>query len=152
MAQISKTQAGKASDNVAELSQRMTDQTADAVGVRVAKTQDAARSGVTEMQKSTAATLETGRAMAGRTAQDTKEFGQALSQLLSEQAQHNLEVFTKLTGTFNLSEAAQIQADFLHASMERSAQFARRYLETAQATMFSAMTRTQVDLSPLSRR
>jgi len=36
--------------------------------------------------------------------------------------------------------------------MERSAQFAQRYLETAQATMFSAMTRTQVDLSPLSRR
>ncbi|WP_191062476.1 hypothetical protein, partial [Geminicoccus harenae] len=138
--------------NVAELSQRMTDQTGDAVGMGVATTQDVARSAVTEMQKSTAATLETGRAVAGPMAQDTKEFGQALSQLLSEQAQHNLEVFTKLTGTFNLSEAAQIQADFLRASMERSAQFARRYLETAQTTMFSAMTRAQLDLSPLSRQ
>uniref|UniRef100_UPI001CC29050 hypothetical protein n=1 Tax=Geminicoccus harenae TaxID=2498453 RepID=UPI001CC29050 len=61
MAQISKTQAGEASDNVAELSQRMTDQTGDAVGMGVATTQDVARSAVTEMQKSTAATLETGR-------------------------------------------------------------------------------------------
>jgi hypothetical protein len=153
MAQISKPESNKvADDSVSELSKRAADQAADAARDATGKAGEVARSGVTEMQKSAAATLETGRAVAGRTAEDTKELGQALSQLLSEQAQHNLEVFTKLTGTFNLSEAARIQADFLRASMERSAQFARRYLETAQSTMFSAMTRTQVDLSPLLRR
>uniref|UniRef100_UPI00168B96C9 hypothetical protein n=1 Tax=Geminicoccus harenae TaxID=2498453 RepID=UPI00168B96C9 len=62
MAQISKHESNKlGGDNVAELSQRMTDQTGDAVGMGVATTQDVARSAVTEMQKSTAATLETGR-------------------------------------------------------------------------------------------
>jgi ribosomal protein S3 len=148
MAQISKPKT----NNVAELSKHAADQAADAARDASSKTEEVARSSLTDLQKGTTATLEAGQAMAGRTGQDTKEFGHVLSQLFNEQAQHNLKVFTQLTRTFSLAEAAQIQADFLRASMDRSVQFTRRYFETAQATMFSAMAKMPTDQASTSRR
>ncbi len=146
MAQISKPQSDKTTrNNVAE---RAVDATHSATG----KVEDMGRNGLAEMQRNATATLETQRAVAGQGAQDTKEFGQALSQLFNEQAQHNLEVFTKLTRTFSLTEAARIQGEFLRVSMDRSVQFTRRYLETAQATMFSAMAKMPTDQASTSRR
>ena len=153
MAQISKPQSDKTtSNNVTELSKRSADQAADAARSAAGKVEEMGRNGLAEMQRNATATLETQRAVAGQAAQDTRELGQALSQLFNEQAQHNVEVFTKLTRTFNLSEAARIQADFLRASMDRSAQFTRRYFETAQAAMFSAMAKMPTDKASTPRR
>lgn len=150
MAQISSNQSGKSSNgNVTDAAKGTVDKVADAARTQAAKVEDIGRNGLTDMQRRTAATIETQRDVSGQVAQDTKEFGQALSKLFNEQAQHNVEVFTKLTRTFNLTEAAQIQADFLRASMDRSAQFTRRYFEVAQATMLSAMTTGQA--SPFRR-
>ncbi|WP_191057991.1 phasin family protein [Geminicoccus harenae] len=153
MAQISKPQSDKTTrNNVADQNRHAAERVADATHSAAGKAEDMGRNGLAEMQRSATATLETQRAVAGQAAQDTKEFGQALSQLFNEQAQHNLEVLTKLTRTFSPAEAAQIQADFLRASMDRSVHFTRRYFETAQATMFSAMAKMPTDQASTSRR
>ena len=141
MAQISKPESNQAgSNNASEFGKRIADQAADAARQMTAKAEDVASNNLVDLQKNATATLETERALASRVAEDSSGLGRALAQLVSEQAQHNVEVFTKLTRTFSPFEAVRIHSDFLRASMDRTSQFTRRYFEITQASMVATMS------------
>jgi len=152
MAQISKPQAGKSpSDNVTQLGKQAIDQAADAARRATDEVEDLARSNSADLQRASGSLLGTQRAVAGQAAQGANEVGQMLAQLFSEQAKHNVEVFAKLTRTFSWAESARIQADFLHASLDRTAQFTRRYLEATRTIMTPAARSQSGEVRPLHR-
>ena len=109
MAQTARTEADKATDNVAELGKR----TADAA-------------------------LEAERAVARRSVEGAGEVGRAFAELVREQARHNVAVLQALSRTVDWEGAAQVQGDFVRASVERATAFTRRYLEMVQAVIASA--------------
>ena len=68
------------------------------------------------------------------------EINQSLLDLLNEQARHNVQVVQTLAQPANWGKAVELQSEFLSASLQRAAQFARRYVEVSQAVMSSAQT------------
>ena len=139
MAQTARTETDRfvdtakdATGNGAELSKRATD-----------KIKDAARSGFRIMERTPGAALEIEHVVARRSAEGATELGQAFSELLNEQARHNIEVFKALKGTVDWDAVVRIQGDFVRVSMEQAALFTRRYLEVVQAVMLSAATTTK---------
>ena len=136
MAQTARTETDNLADtariaagNGAELGKRTTDQM-----------EDAARGGFQAMERASAATLEIERAVARRSAEGAAEVGEAFTELLNEQARHNIEVFKALRGTVDWGAVVHIQGDFVRSSMEQAALFTRRYFEAVQAVMLSATT------------
>ena len=139
MAQIARTETDKfvdtakdATGNGAELGKRTAD-----------KIEDAARSGLRVMERTSGAALEIERAVARRSAEGATELSQAFSELLNEQTRHNIEVFKALKGTVDWDAVVRIQGEFVRSSMEQAALFTRRYLEVVQAVMLSAATATK---------
>jgi hypothetical protein len=128
MAQIAKSEAEKATDNVAELGKR---------------TADTARRGFQIGQNTVGAALDLERAMARRSAEGVTEVGQVFAELAQEQARNSVETFLALTRTLHWSQAAQIHGDFLRASLERAAEFTRRYFEVVQAVVTSTASTAQ---------
>ena len=127
LAAISGRTAEKAADNLAAISSRTADKGADAARETTERTQDAARRGFQAAQRTTAGATEV---------------GQAFAELVREQARDNVAAFRSLTDTF-WDQAARIQADLLRASLERSAEFTRRYLEVVRAVTASAVSATR---------
>ncbi len=149
MAQIAKTEAGKANEaaakrasgNVAELTQRATDQVAG-------QAEAAARRGVHAVEQA----AETEREVAQRSGEGTAELGRVLAELASEQVRHNVETLRALSGAVAWDQVAKavdwqqvlrIQADYLRASMERAARFNRQYVQASQAMMGAAASAAQ---------
>ena len=139
MAQTARTETDKfvdtakdATGNGAELDKRTTD-----------KIEGAARSGFRIMERTPGAALEIEHVVARRSAEGATELSQAFSELLNEQARHNIEVFKALKGTVDWDAVVRIQGDFVRSSMEQAALFSRRYFEVAQAVMLSAATATK---------
>ena len=120
--------AERTGDDVAAFGRRAADKGADAAREATERTQDAARRGFQAAQRTTAGATEVGRAFA---------------ELLKEQARDNTEAFRALAGAFDWGKAARIQAELLRASLERSAEFTRRYLEVVQAVTASAVSATR---------
>jgi hypothetical protein len=144
MAQIAKNnEAEKATDNVAELGKRTADKAVGATREAAERTQDLARRGLEYAQQTFGATAELERAMARRSAEGATEVGQAFARLVEEQGRHNVEVFKALTGAVDWVGVARIQAEFVRVSLERGAEFARRYVEVAQAVFASAASATK---------
>lgn len=133
MAQTARTEAEKATDNVTDNAAELGKRAAD-------KAQDTARSGLQIVQRAADAGGEIERAVVRRSAEGTAELGQALTELLNEQTQHNVEIFKALTGTVDWNEVARIQGDFLRASLERGARLTQRYLEVTQAVFVTAVS------------
>jgi hypothetical protein len=119
--------AGRTGDDVAAFGRRAADKGADATREATERTQDAAHRGSQAAQRTTAGATEV---------------GQAFAELVREQARDNVAAFRSLTDTF-WDQAARIQADLLRASLERSAEFTRRYLEVVQAVTASAVSATR---------
>jgi Phasin protein len=143
MAQTAKIEAEKATDNVAELGKRTTDKAVDVAHEVDNKVEDTARRGFQTAQKTAGATLEIQRAVARRSAEASTEIGQVFAELVNEQARNNVETFQALTRTLDWKEAAQIHGDFLRASLERAAEFSKRYFEVVQAVVASAASTAQ---------
>src|SRR5688500_5458490 len=104
MAQSAKPEADKAVDttkeatsNVADLGRRTSDTAEDITREAVDTAEDTARGGLRAVQRTGGALLEVESAVARRSAEGTAEFGQALTDLLKEQTQHNLKTLTSLT-------------------------------------------------------
>ena len=81
--------------------------------------------------------------MTRRSAEGAAEVGQALAELVDQQGRHNVEAFKALTGAVDWDGVARIQAELVRASLERAAEFARRYVEVVQAVMASAASATR---------
>ena len=102
MAQIAKTEAEKATDNVAELGKRTADKAVDVTHEVANRAEDTARRGFQAAQKTAGAALEVERAVVRRSAEGATEVGQVFAKLAKEQAQNNVETFQALTRTRRL--------------------------------------------------
>ena len=120
--------ADRTGDDVAAFGRRAADEGVDATREATERSQDAARRGFQAAQRTTAGATEV---------------GQAFADLVKEQARANAEAFRALAGAFDWGKAARIQADLLRASLARSAEFTRRYLEVVQAVTASAVSATK---------
>ena len=148
MAQIARNnEAEKAvsetAGNVAELGKRTADKAVGATREAAEKTQDVTRRGFEYAQRTFGATAELERAVARRSAEGATEIGQAFARLVEEQGRHNVEIFKALTGAVDWDGVARVQAEFVRVSLERGAEFARRYVEVAQAVFASAASATK---------
>ena len=101
------------------------------------RAEDTARRGFETAQKTAGAVLEVERAVVRRSAEGATEVGQVFTKLAKEQAQNNIETFQALARTLDWSQVAQIHGDFLRASMERAAEFTKRYFEVVQTVVAS---------------
>lgn len=99
-------------------------------------TAEAARDGLQVVHRSTAAAGRVTR----RSAQGAAELRRALSELVREQARHNVATLTALSEAVDWERLIRIQGEFLHASLERMAGLAQRYLEAGQAVLTVATT------------
>jgi hypothetical protein len=144
MAQIARNnEAEKATDNVAELSKRTADKAVDVTHEAADKAEDTARRGFQAVRKTAGAALEVERAVARRSAEGATEVGQAFAELVKEQAQNNVEAFRALTRAVDWDQVSRIQGELLRASVERAAEFTRRYFEVVQAVTASAVSATK---------
>jgi hypothetical protein len=144
MAQTARNdQAEKATDNVAELGRRTADKGVDAAREVADRTQDAVRRGLEIAQRTFGATAELERAVARRSAEGATELGQAFAELVREQARHNVAVLQALSRTVDWDGVAQVQGDFVRTSVERAAEFTRRYFEVVQAVTASVASATK---------
>ena len=141
MAQTARNdQAEKATDNVAELGRRTADKAADATREAIGKTEDTARRGFEQVQRTFGATAELERALARRSAEGATEVGQAFAELVKEQARSNVEAFQALTRAVDWDQVVRVQGELLLASFERAAAFNRRYFEVVQAVTASVVS------------
>ena len=137
MARIAKTEAEEVTDNVAELGKRTADKAVDATQEIANRAEDTARHGFQSAQKTAGAALEVERAVVRRSAEGATEVGQVFTKLVKEQVQNNIETFQALARTLDWSQVAQIHGDFLRASVERAAEFTKRYFEVVQTVVAS---------------
>jgi competence ComEA-like helix-hairpin-helix protein len=98
-------------------------------------TTTAARSGLQLVERTAGAFGEVQRETARRSAEGTTELGQLLAEFVSEQTRRNLEVATAFGRAFDWGEALKAQQEFVRESLERAAEFNRRYLEVMQSVM-----------------
>ena len=143
MAQTSRNEAEKATDNVAELGRRTADKAVDVTREAADEAEDAARRGLRATQRTAGAMLEIERAVTRRSAEGASEVGRAFAELVKEQARSNVEAFQALTRAVDWDQVARIQGELLRASVERAAAFTRRYLEVVQAVVASAASTTR---------
>ena len=144
MAQTARNdEAEKAIDNVAELAERAADKGADMAREAIDRTENTARRGFETVQRTVGAALEVERAVTRRSAEGATEIGQAFAELVKEQARDNVEAFRALTQAVDWDRVSRVQGELLRASVERAAQFTRRYLEVVQAVTASAVSTTK---------
>ena len=147
MAQIAKTEAGMAAssakdagDKVAELGKQTIAKAAEITRDAASHAETFVREGLQSVRPTVAAAAEVGQNSARRAQEGMVEINQSLLALLNEQARHNVQVLQTLAQPANWGKAVQLQSEFLGASLQRAAQFARRYVEVSQAVMSSAQT------------
>ena len=144
MAQIARNnEAEKATDNVAELGKRTAAKGTDVAREAIDRTEGVARRGFEVAQRTAGAALEVERAVTRRSAEGATEVSQAFAELVKEQARANVEAFQALTRAVDWDQVSRIQAELLRASVERAAEFTRRYFEVVQAVTASAVSTTQ---------
>jgi hypothetical protein len=144
MAQIARNnEAEKATDNVAELGKRTADKGADVAREAIDRTENTVRRGFETAQRTAGAALEAERAIMHRSTEGATEISQAFAELVKEQARHNVAVLQALSRTVDWSGVAQVQSDFVRTSVERAAEFTRRYFEVVQAVTASVVSTTK---------
>jgi hypothetical protein len=119
------------------------DKGADVAREAIDRTEGTARRGFETVQQTAGAALEVERAVARRSAEGASEIGQVFAELAKEQARRNAEAFRALTRTVDWDQVSRIQGEFMRESVERTAEFTRRYFEVVQAVIASAASATQ---------
>ena len=147
MAQIAKTEADMATssakdagDKVAELGKQTTAEAAEITRDAAGQAETFVRKGLQSVRPTVDAAAEVGQNTARRAQEGMAEINQSLLDVLHEQARHNVQVLQTLAQPANWGKAVQLQSEFLGASLQRAAQFARRYVEVSQAVMSSVQT------------
>jgi hypothetical protein len=144
MAQTARNnEAEKATNNVAELGKRAADRGTDVAREAIDRTEGTARRGFEYAQRTAGAALEVERTVARRSAEGATQISQAFAELVKEQARHNVAVLQALSRTIDWDGVAQVQSDFVRTSVERAAEFTRRYFEVVQAVTASVVSTAQ---------
>ena len=97
-------------------------------------TAEAARGGLQVVRRTSAAADQATR----RSAEGTAELGQGLTELVHQQTRHNAATLLALSETVDWERLFRIQGEYLHASLERVAGLAQRYLDASQAVLTAA--------------
>src|SRR3954470_16497646 len=156
MAQVAKPRHDQAVEQTKETAERLADQGRQAGG-EVArevtdKGADAARHALDVVQRTAGAAGEVQREVARRSAEETAALGRTLVDLSVAQTRESLETLSKLTDAVDWDQVAkavdwdrafQIQSGYLRASLERAAEFARRYLELSQTVLTATASAAQ---------
>ena len=95
---------------------------------------EAGRTGLHLARRAAEETGEAQRELTQRTVESTAEFGRDLTDLLQEQARYNLRVWSAL-GAADWRQLWQLHAEYLRASLERTAQLTRRWFALSQAVL-----------------
>ena len=143
MAQIARNEAERTADNVAELGKRSADKAADVAREATDRGTEAARRGLEYTQRVAGAAAEVERAVVRQSAEVTTELGRAFAELLEQQARQNVEAVRALNQAIDWDGVARIQAELVRTSLERGAEFVRRYFEVVQAVASSAASATK---------
>ena len=144
MAQTARNnEAEKATDNIAELGKRTAAKGTDVAREAIDRTEGTARRGFEYAQRTAGAALEVERAVTRRSAEGATEVSQAFAELVKEQARANVEAFQALTRAVDWDQVSRIHSELLRASVERAAEFTRRYFEVVQAVTASVVSTTQ---------
>jgi hypothetical protein len=140
MAQIARNNEA---EKATELGKRTADKSVDVAREAIDKTENTARRGFEAAQRTAGAALEVERAVTHRSAEGATEVSQAFAELVKEQARANVEAFQALTRVVDWNQVSRIQSELLRESVERAAQFTRRYFEVVQAVTASAVSVTK---------
>ena len=154
MAQV--TKPGAEHDHTKETAERLAEQGRRATG-EVAREvtdrgEDAARQGLQVVQRAAGAASAIQREVATRSADETAALGRTLVDLTVAQTRENLETLSKLSDAVDWDQVAkavdwdrvfQIQSGYVRASLERTAELSRRYLELSQAVLTATASATQ---------
>ena len=124
--------------NVAEMNKRATKEGATIAREGGERAGEAVRDSFEATQRTAAAVMEVQRTVARHSADGVAELNQAFVDLLNQQTRDGIDALRELTGAVDWNTVARIQGEFLRASLERSAEFTRRYFEVLQSVMASA--------------
>ncbi len=130
----------QATDDAAKLGKQAPYKAAEVTREAAGQTENVARSGLQVVRRTVDTAVEVEQQTARRAAEGTAEISQVLVDLINEQTRHNVEVFRNLTQAVDWRQVAELQSEFLRVSLERTAQFTRRYFEVSQAVLTSALS------------
>ncbi|MFZ1425174.1 MAG: hypothetical protein WAS21_00220 [Geminicoccaceae bacterium] len=146
MAQIARTEADKttntakaASDNVAELGKQTTVKTAEVMRRATGQAENTMRENLQAVRQTVDVAAEAERKTVRHVGAGLSEINQALMETFTAQARDNAELLQALTKPANWGQTAKLQSEFLQASLMRTVQLTRRYVEVSQAVMTSAL-------------
>jgi phasin family protein len=91
-----------------------------------------------DLQKRAGAVAEVQNQTVRKSTEGVAEFSKLYTDLLREQAEHNLQTSQAFANAFNWNEAIRVQSEFLRTSFERMAQLNSRYIEIVQGVMTTA--------------
>ena len=150
MAQIATNTADKATiaarnatANVAEAGKRTSDQTAEVRRETAGQAANAVRDGLRVVRQAADAAAEVEEKTVRHAGAGMAELNRALVDLLQQQTRDNVQLVQALAKLAKWRQAAQLQSEFLRASLQRTAQFTQRYVEVGQAVMTSALSTAQ---------
>jgi hypothetical protein len=135
--------AGKVGDQ----SKRAADEATGLAHEAMGRTEAGMRQGLHLVDRAAEEAVELQREMVQRSAEGTTELGRTVADLWQEQARDQVKAWAALTGAVDWSqvikavdwdEVAQIQTEYLRASLERSSRFAQHYLEVSQSVLTAA--------------
>ncbi len=149
MAQSTKP-AEKAADTAKDVADKATEQgkhamdQASEIGQETAeRAEGGMRRGLQVVDRVTDAAVDLQRTVAERASGGATELGQSLTDLLKEQTRHNVEMWTTLLKTVDWNRVAQLQSEYLQASLTRAAKLTQHYFDVSQSVLVAANTTAQ---------
>jgi len=149
MAQIARnadkatTAAKNATDNIVEAGKRTSDKTAEVMRKTAGQAANAVRDSLDVVRQAADAAAEVEQRTVRHAGAGMAELSRALLDLIQQQTRDNVQLVQALSQPAKWGQAAQLQSEFLRASLRRTAQFTQRYVEVGQAVMTSALSTAQ---------
>jgi hypothetical protein len=134
--------AREMADTVGSVGRESTDAAREAAAAGARAATNVARGGLQLLQRTADAVDEVERDVLDRSTQGITQLSELFVDLIGAQSRHNVETLAALTRAVRYDALIQIQSDFLRTSLERMAEFSRRYLEMTQQVMSSAAAAT----------
>jgi hypothetical protein len=130
--------ARQMAETAGSIGRESADAAREAASAGAQATANVARGGLQLLQHTVEAVDEVEREVVDRSTQGVTQLSELFVDLIGTQSRHNVETLAALTRAMRYDALIQIQSDFLRASMERMAEFSRRYLEMTQQVMTAA--------------
>jgi hypothetical protein len=130
--------ARQVAETAGSIGRESADAAREAASAGAQATANVARGGLQLLQRTVEAVDEVEREVVDRSTQGVTQLSELFVDLIGTQSRHNVETLAALTRAMRYDALIQIQSDFLRASMERMAEFSRRYLEMTQQVMTAA--------------